>query len=182
MEKKILDRIIEPTFRGLKEIETDFKGFLYAGLMIVNNNPYLIEYNVRMGDPECQTILPLLKSDFLDIINACCEQKLNQSNIDWSDKKSLSIVLCSKGYPESYEKNVEIKNLNKIKNNKNNFMFHAGTISKNDKTFANGGRVLNFVSISESYLEARKSAIDKIKDLDWDGGFFRKDIGFKAID
>ena len=150
--------------------------------MIKNNEPFLIEYNVRMGDPECQTILPLLKSDFLDIINACCEQKLNQSNVDWSDKKSLSIVLCSKGYPESYEKNVEIKNLNKIKNNKNNFIFHAGTISKNDKIFANGGRVLNFVSISESYLEARKSAIDKIKDLNWGGGFFRKDIGFKAID
>ena len=182
LEKKIIDKIIEPTFRAIRDFGEEYIGFLYAGLMIKNNEPFLIEYNVRMGDPECQTILPLLKSDFLDIINACCEQKLNQSNVDWSDKKSLSIVLCSKGYPESYEKNVEIKNLDKIKNNKNNFMFHAGTISKNDKIFANGGRVLNFVSISESYLEARKSAIDKIKDLNWGGGFFRKDIGFKAID
>ena len=182
LEKKIIDKIIEPTFRAIKDFGEEYIGFLYAGLMIKNNEPFLIEYNVRMGDPECQTILPLLKSDFLDIINACCEQKLNQSNVDWSDKKSLSIVLCSKGYPESYKKNVEIKNLNKIKNNKNNFMFHAGTISKNDKIFANGGRVLNFVSISESYLEARKSAIDKIKDLNWGGGFLRKDIGFKAID
>ena len=182
LEKKIIDKIIEPTFRAIRDFGEEYIGFLYAGLMIKNNEPFLIEYNVRMGDPECQTILPLLKSDFLDIINACCEQKLNQFNVDWSDKKSLSIVLCSKGYPESYEKNVEIKNLNKIKNNKNNFMFHAGTISKNDKIFANGGRVLNFVSISESYLEARKSAIDKIKDLNWGGGFFRKDIGFKAID
>ena len=182
LEKKIIDKIIEPTFRAIRDFGEEYIGFLYAGLMIKNNEPFLIEYNVRMGDPECQTILPLLKSDFLDIINACCEQKLNQSNVDWSDKKSLSIVLCSKGYPESYKKNVEIKNLNKIKNDKNNFMFHAGTISKNDKIFANGGRVLNFVSISESYLEARKSAIDKIKDLNWGGGFFRKDIGFKAID
>ena len=182
LEKKIIDKIIEPTFRAIRDFGEEYIGFLYAGLMIKNNEPFLIEYNVRMGDPECQTILPLLKSDFLDIINACCEQKLNQFNVDWSDKKSLSIVLCSKGYPESYEKNVEIKNLNKIKNNKNNFMFHAGTISKNDKIFADGGRVLNFVSISESYLEARKSAIDKIKDLNWGGGFFRKDIGFKAID
>ena len=182
LEKKIIDKIIEPTFRAIRDFGEEYIGFLYAGLMIKNNEPFLIEYNVRMGDPECQTILPLLKSDFLDIINACCEKKLNQSNVDWSDKKSLSIVLCSKGYPESYEKNVEIKNLNKIKNDKNNFMFHAGTISKNDKIFANGGRVLNFVSISDSYLEARKSAIDKIKDLNWGGGFFRKDIGFKAID
>jgi len=182
LEKKIIDKIIEPTFRAIRDFGEEYIGFLYAGLMIKNNEPFLIEYNVRMGDPECQTILPLLKSDFLDIINACCEKKLNQSNVDWSDKKSLSIVLCSKGYPESYEKNVEIKNLNKIKNDKNNFMFHAGTISKNDKIFANGGRVLNFVSISESYLEARKSAIDKIEDLNWGGGFFRKDIGFKAID
>ena len=182
LEKKIIDKIIEPTFRAIRDFGEEYIGFLYAGLMIKNNEPFLIEYNVRMGDPECQTILPLLKSDFLDIINACCEKKLNQSNLDWSDKKSLSIVLCSKGYPESYEKNVEIKNLNKIKNDKNNFMFHAGTISKNDKIFANGGRVLNFVSISESYLEARKSAIDKIEDLNWGGGFFRKDIGFKVID
>ena len=182
LEKKIIDKIIEPTFRAIRDFGEEYIGFLYAGLMIKNNEPFLIEYNVRMGDPECQTILPLLKSDFLDIINACCEQKLNQSNVDWSDKKSLTIVLCSKGYPESYEKNLEIKNLNKIKNDKNNFMFHAGTISKNDKIFANGGRVLNFVSISESYLEARKSAIDKIEDLNWGGGFFRKDIGFKVID
>jgi len=182
LEKKIIDRIIEPTFSAIRDFGEEYIGFLYAGLMIKKNEPFLIEYNVRMGDPECQTILPLLKTDFLDIINACCEQKLNQINVDWSQKKSLSIVLCSNGYPENYEKNVEIKNLNKIKNNENNFMFHAGTISKNDKILSNGGRVLNFVSISDSYFEARKTAIDKIKDLNWDGGFFRKDIGFKAID
>ena len=124
----------------------------------------------------------ITKIRFLDIINACCEKKLNQINVNWSDKKSLSIVLCSNGYPENYEKNVEIKNLNKIKNDKNNLIFHAGTISKNDKILSNGGRVLNFVSISDSYFDARKSAIDRVKDLNWDGGFFRKDIGFKAID
>ncbi len=182
LEKKIIDKIIKPTFSAIRDFGEEYIGFLYAGLMIKNNEPFLIEYNVRMGDPECQTILPLLKTDFLDVINACCEKKLNQINVNWSDKKSLSIVLCSNGYPENYEKNVEIKNLNKIKNDKNNLIFHAGTISKNDKILSNGGRVLNFVSISDSYFEARKSAIDKVKDLNWDGGFFRKDIGFKAID
>ena len=101
LEKKILDRIIEPTFRGLKEIETDFKGFLYAGLMIVNNEPYLIEYNVRMGDPECQTIMPKLKTDFAEIIIACVNKNLKSINIKWHDDKSLCIVLCSKGYPDN---------------------------------------------------------------------------------
>ena len=182
LEKKIIDKIIKPTFLAIRDLGEEYIGFLYAGLMIKNNEPYLIEYNVRMGDPECQTILPLLKTDFLDLIDSCCEQRLNNTNLDWSDKKSLSIVLCSKGYPEHYEKNIEIKNLNKIKNEKNNFIFHAGTIAKNDKVLANGGRVLNFVSISNSYLDARKSVIDKIKALNWDGGFYRKDIGFKVVD
>ena len=95
---------------------SDYKGFLYTGLMIVENEPYLIEYNVRMGDPECQTILPKLKTNLIDIILACCEKKLKEINIEWLNKKSLCVVLCSKGYPDKFKKNVEIKNLNKIKN------------------------------------------------------------------
>ena len=104
LNKKILTKIIDPTLKGLQEINTSFQGFLYAGLMIINNEPYLIEYNVRMGDPECQTILPKLKSDFATIIDACVNQKLDLVNIEWSNEKSLCIVLCSKGYPDDYKK------------------------------------------------------------------------------
>ena len=182
LEKKIINKIIKPTIKGLKKSGIEYKGFLYAGLMIVNNNPYLVEYNVRMGDPECQTILPKLKNDLLDIFVACCEKKLDQIKIKWSDKKSLCVVLCSKGYPDKYNKNIEIKNLNKLKIDKNNFIFHAGTKIIKNKIYAIGGRVLNFVSLSKNFLKARNKIHKNINQLNWIKGFHRKDIGFKVID
>ena len=182
LEKKIINKIIKPTIKGLKKSGIEYKGFLYAGLMIVNNNPYLVEYNVRMGDPECQTILPKLKNDLLDIFVACCEKKLDQIKIKWSDKKSLCVVLCSKGYPDKYNKNIEIKNLNKLKIDKNNFIFHAGTKITKRKIYAIGGRVLNFVSLSKNFLKARNKIHKNINQLNWIKGFHRKDIGFKVID
>ena len=181
LENKIINKIINPTLKALNDINEEYIGFLYAGLMIKDNEPYLIEYNVRMGDPECQTILPLLKSDFLEIILACCDGKLDEIDIQWSDKKSLCIVLCSKGYPDTYEKNIEISGLDKLNLENDSFIFHAGTTIKNDKTIVNGGRVLNFVSISDNYLTSRNTIIDKIEKLNWSGGFYRSDIGFKII-
>ena len=182
LKNKIIKKIIEPTLKGLSELGTVYKGFLYTGLMIIKNEPYLIEYNVRMGDPECQTILPKLKTDLTDIFLACCEEKLSEVNIEWLNKKSLCIVVCSKGYPDLFEKNVEIKNLNRIKLDKNEFLFHAGTSEKNDKVYAIGGRVLNFISLSENLSSARKNIMANLKELNWSGGFYRKDIGYKVID
>jgi phosphoribosylamine--glycine ligase len=150
--------------------------------MIVKNEPYLIEYNVRMGDPECQTILPKLKTDINEIFLACCDEELNNVNIEWTDKKSLCIVVCSKGYPEKFKKNIEIKNLSKIKLDKDEYLFHAGTIDKESRVFAVGGRVLNFISLSENLTSARDKVINKIDKLNWDEGFYRKDIGYKVID
>ena len=181
LEKKIINKIIKPTFEGLNEIGVRYKGFLYTGLMIVNNDPYLIEYNVRMGDPECQTILPRLKTDLLEIFNACCEEKLNEINLEWLDKKSLCIVLCSKGYPEQIKKNIEIQNLEKIFLKKNEFIFHAGTLKKEKKIYAIGGRVLNFVAISEEFNLAKENILNNLKKLNWNDGFYRKDIGYKVI-
>ena len=149
--------------------------------MIVNNEPYLIEYNVRMGDPECQTILPKLKTSLSDIILACCEKKLNKINIEWLNKKSLCVVLCSKGYPDAYKKNEEIQNLSKIRIEENEFIFHAGTKKKNNKFYAVGGRVLNFVSISDDFSSAKEKVISKLEKLNWNSGFYRKDIGYKVI-
>ncbi len=182
LEKKIISKIIKPTLNAIKDMEQKYNGFLYAGLMIKDNEPYLIEYNVRMGDPECQTILPLLKTDLLDLLLACCENNLKEQRIDWYEKKSLCIVLCSKGYPDSYKKNIEISNLNNLDLNKNNFVYHAGTKILDDKVHAIGGRVLNFVSISDNYLNSRNEAINQIKKLNWKNGFYRSDIGYKVVD
>ena len=181
LEKKILDKIIRPTLKGLSNIGTQYKGFLYTGLMIVKNEPFLIEYNVRMGDPECQTILPKLLTNFDEIILACCEGKLKEIDIKWSNKKSLCIVVCSEGYPEKYNTNILIENLNNIKLSNNEFLFHAGTEIKNEKIYAVGGRVLNFVSISEDFKKARNEILKNIDKLNWSGGFHRKDIGYKVI-
>jgi len=181
LENKIINKIIKPTLKGLTKIGTQYKGFLYTGLMIIENEPYLIEYNVRMGDPECQTILPKLKTNLIDIILASCNAKLNEINIEWLNKKSLCIVLCSKGYPDLFKKNVEIKNINKINLNKENFLFHAGTLKKNKKFFATGGRVLNFVSLSKNFNLAKKNIINNLTKLNWTSGFYRKDIGHKVM-
>ena len=127
LEEKVLNKIIEPTIKALEEIGSNYKGFLYAGLMIVKDEPYLIEYNVRMGDPECQTILPKLKTDLFEIINACCNENLKNVDIEWHDKKSLCIVLCSKGYPDKYTNEILIKNIENLKLDEDDYFFHAGT-------------------------------------------------------
>ena len=182
LKNKIINKIIKPTLEGLAGFGSKYKGFLYTGLMIVENEPYLIEYNVRMGDPECQTILPKLKTDISEIFLACCEEELNNVDIEWTEKKSLCIVVCSKGYPEEFKKNIEIKNLSKIKLDQDEYLFHAGTIDKESRVFAVGGRVLNFISLSENLTSARDKVINKIDKLNWDEGFYRKDIGYKVID
>ena len=181
LEKKIINQIVKPTFKAINEIGESYKGFLYVGLMIKNNEPYLVEFNVRMGDPECQTILPLLKSDLLDLIVSCCNKSLEKHNIEWHEKKSLCIVLCSKGYPENYSKNIAIRNFNKLKSDKSNFIFHAGTKVTKNEILATGGRVLNFVSISDNFKNSRDQVIEKIEKLNWENGFYRKDIGYKII-
>ncbi|MBD1153248.1 phosphoribosylamine--glycine ligase [Pelagibacterales bacterium SAG-MED24] len=182
LNKKILDKIIKPTFMALENLNTNFKGFLYAGLMIKENEPYLIEYNVRMGDPECQTILPRLKTDFFEIVQATVNQKINQVNIDWYPDKSLSIVQCSNGYPETYKINQEIENLDKIILQENEFIFHAGTKIDNSIIVSNGGRVLNYVAKSNNFRDCRETVINLIKKIGWKKGFYRKDIGHKVID
>ena len=181
LEIKIINKIIKPTLKGLAEIGLTYKGFLYTGLMIIKNEPYLIEYNVRMGDPECQTILPRLLTDLNKIFMACCEERLDEIKVEWSHEKSLCIVVCSKGYPDTFKKNIEIGNINKIKLKENEFLFHAGTLKKDKKILSVGGRVLNFTTLSKDFSLARKTIIQNVEKLNWDGGFYRKDIGYKVI-
>ena len=181
LDEKIINKIIKPTIKGLNELGAKFKGFLYAGLMIVENEPYLIEYNVRMGDPECQAILPKLKTDLVDIFIACVEEKLSPINIEWHEEKSLCIVVCSKGYPDKYLNNIIIKNIETINLKDGEFIYHAGTKNSRNKIYSNGGRVLNFVVLSDSFKLSRIKAIQLIEKLNWTNGFYRKDIGFKVI-
>ena len=181
LEKKIINKIIKPTFFALKKKKIYYTGFLYVGLMIQDNEPYLIEFNVRMGDPECQVILPRLKTDLIKIIKNVVNNKLKQTSINWHKKKSMTVVLCSKGYPGKYKKNKTIKNLDRIKLSKNDFIYHAGTKLENNQLKSNGGRVLNITSVGTDFLKIRKKIIKIIKNINWKGGFFRRDIGWKII-
>ena len=181
LKEKIEKKIIKPTLEAMKNLGHPFKGFLYAGLMIIKDEPYLIEYNIRMGDPECQVLMMRLKTDLLEIIDCAIKNRLNSLKIEWYKKNSITIVLCAKGYPSNYIKNSEIKNLSNILTDQNNQIFHAGTYNKNNKIFSNGGRVLNITSSSESLIEARNKCMSNIYKINWTDGFFRKDIGWRVI-
>jgi len=181
LEIKIKKKIIEPTLKAMKNLGYPYKGFLYAGLMINKGEPYLIEYNIRMGDPECQVLMMRLKTDLLTIIDRATRNKINNLKIEWTKKSAITIVLCAKGYPANYIKNSEIKNLQNILIDENNQIFHAGTYEKNKKIYSNGGRVLNITSSAESLIKARDNALNNINRIDWTNGFFRKDIGWRVI-
>ena len=182
LEKKIISKIVKPTLQALKRKKHSYNGFLYVGLMIKDNEPYLIEYNIRMGDPECQVILPRLKTDLVKIFKNIVANKLRNTKIEWKREKSMTIVLCAKGYPGSYKKNLRISNINKIKLSKKDYIYHAGTKFLGNKLVSNGGRVLNVTSIGTNFLEIRKKIISNIKKLNWKKSFYRKDIGWKVID
>jgi phosphoribosylamine--glycine ligase len=147
LEKKIKNKIIEPTLKAMKKLGHPYRGFLYAGLMIKKGEPYLIEYNIRMGDPECQVLMMRLKTDLSKIIDLATKDKIRSLKIKWLRKSAMTIVVCAKGYPSRYIKNSEIKNLSKIVVNENNQIFHAGTYKKKNKIYSDGGRVLNITSL-----------------------------------
>ena len=181
LEAKIKKKIIEPTLKAMKNLGHPYKGFLYAGLMINKGEPYLIEYNIRMGDPECQVLMMRLETDLFEIIDHATRNKINNLKIEWTKKSSITIVLCAKGYPSNYIKDSEIKNLPNVLTDKNNQIFHAGTYEKNNKTYSSGGRVLNITSSSESLTKARNKSLTNIDKINWPDGFFRKDIGWRVI-
>jgi len=181
LEKKIKKKIIEPTLYAMKKLGHYYKGILYAGLMICKDEPYLIEYNIRMGDPECQVLMMRLETDLLEIIESVIENKLENLKISWKNENCITIVLCAKGYPGKYIKNSEIKNLSNILADKSNQIFHAGTYENNNKIYSNGGRVLNITSLSKTLLEARNNSLKTLEKINWPDGFYRKDIGWRAI-
>jgi len=182
IEKKILKKIIAPTIKAMESIGSPYKGILYAGLMIDKSEPKLIEYNIRLGDPECQVLMMRLKNDLLDLILSTFNNGLMKKKISWIKKPGITIVAASKGYPGKFDTLKEIKNLKNIKYDKSQQLFHAGTIkSKGGKILSNGGRVLNSTVIDSNLLNARKKALKILDKIKWKNKYYRRDIGFRVI-
>ena len=172
--KKVEELVIKRTVNGIKKENLDYKGFIFAGLMNVNGDPYVIEYNVRMGDPETQVVIPRIKNDLLQIINKCIAEKINEIDLDIKENFTTTVILAADGYPESYKKGDEINNLEEFENSK---IFHAGTSKKDDKILSNGGRVLACTGFGKRLDDALKNSYRLANNIAWKNKCFRKDIG-----
>ena len=179
IEKLILEKIVKKTITGIKNEKLNFKGILFFGLMIKDEKPYVIEYNVRFGDPECQTLLRTLETDLLEIIIATTNNNLSNLHLKKSNDSVVCIVLASNGYPGDYNKNKLIENIDKACSIDGIKIFHSGTVKKSSKFFSSGGRVLSITSKSHTIESARKRAYEAVKIINWKHGFFRRDIGIK---
>ncbi len=177
---KIERQIIAPTILGMKQRGTPFSGVLFAGLMIKDNQPKLIEHNVRFGDPECQTLMMRLKSDLLDLLEASARGDISNIKPQWHEQAALCVVMAANGYPSSYQKGTIISGLENI-DDENVKIFHAGTKKQGAEIISNGGRVLNITAMGDSVKQAQTTAYQAIKKINWQDGFYRTDIGYKAI-
>ncbi|MBP1850380.1 phosphoribosylamine--glycine ligase [Rhizobium halophytocola] len=180
MVARTMSEIIEPTMRGMAEIGMPFSGVFFAGLMITDKGPELIEYNVRFGDPECQVLLMRMKSDLLPLLDACARGRLDTVSADWHDQPALTVVLASKGYPGAYEKNTPIHAIPQETSDAK--VFHAGTATADGQLVATGGRVLNATAMAPSVAAAQKKAYEMADTVDWQNGFCRRDIGWRALE
>ena len=173
--EKIENRIVKPTIEGLKKDNIQYKGFVFIGLINVKGEPIVIEYNVRMGDPETEVVIPRLQSDLVELFQAVANEKLNEINLEVTDKSAATIMVVSGGYPEEY---VNGKVISGIENVTDSLVFHAGTKKDNETIITNGGRVLAVTSLGDNFEEAIKKSYQNIKKLDFDTMYYRKDIGF----
>ena len=172
--KKVEDSVIRRTVNGIKKEKLDYKGFIFAGLMNVNGEPYVIEYNVRMGDPETQVVIPRIKNDLLNVFIKCLNEKINEVELDIENNFTTTVILAADGYPESYKKGDDIRNLEEFSNSK---IFHAGTKKENNRILSNGGRVIACTGYGESLQDALKNSYKLADSISWDNKYFRKDIG-----
>ena len=173
--ERVEDRIIKPTIKGLQEEEIEYKGFIFIGLMNVNGDPNVIEYNVRMGDPETEVVIPRIKSDLLNLFKGISNGTFGEQDFYVDEDVATTVMLVSGGYPESYEKGKVISGLEKVENS---ILFHAGTRKEDDKILTNGGRVMTITSFGRNIEEALSKSFDNAKKVTFDGKYYRKDIGF----
>ena len=182
IHQEVMDKIINPTLKGMEDLGCPFSGILFAGLILTKNGPKLLEFNTRLGDPETQTILLRLESDLFKIMLEAAQGDLKEE-IKFSDKKAVCVVMAANGYPEDYQKGTEIKNLEQAeKTSSKVVIFHAGTKKENDKILAIGGRVLGVSAVSDNFSSARDLAYQAVKNIDWKEGFYRSDIALKVVD
>ncbi|HEO64011.1 MAG TPA: phosphoribosylamine--glycine ligase, partial [Candidatus Omnitrophica bacterium] len=179
--EKILDKVIKPTISGMKRRGCSFKGALYAGVMVKDMEPYVLEYNVRFGDPETQAILPRLKTDLADILEAAAKKSLKNISLSWERRACVSVTLASGGYPAEYEKSKEITGLDKAEGLEDVIIFHAGTKKINNRYFTSGGRVLNVTALGDSIREAKDRAYSAADLIKFDNMYYRRDISDKAL-
>ena len=178
---RVMEEIVLPTVAAMSARGTPFKGVLYAGLMIKEGSPKLIEYNVRFGDPEAQVLMMRLKSDLLPALLAVAEGDLGGTTLDWHDEAALCVVMAAKGYPGAYVKGTEIKGLDEAGADPDVQIFHAGTRRDGTRLLADGGRVLGVTARGKDVAEAKRRAYRAVDKIDWPGGFFRRDIGWRAL-
>ena len=181
LEEKTINKIIKPTIKAMNDYGSPYIGILYAGLMIKDNEPKLIEYNVRFGDPECQVIIPRLENDLVELLVNVKEKNLDNYTLKWKENFAITVVLAAKGYPENYETGDEIKGLDAIDNIDDVEIFHAGTKTKNNKIVTSGGRVLNINGYGKNLVDAKEKAYSLVKKINWSGCYYRKDIGWRAL-
>ena len=174
--EKVITRVIEPTVKGLKSENIKYQGIIFFGLIKVNDDPYVIEYNCRFGDPETEVVIPRLENDLVDLLLKMSEGKLNEVEVKCSDKAAGAVMLVSGGYPGDYEKNKVITGLDKVKGS---YLFHAGTATKDGKTVTNGGRVLAVTSLGPDIKAALAKSYDNAKHVAYDGKYYREDIGWE---
>lgn len=181
LEERVMAEIVRPTLAGMAKRGTPFEGVLFAGLMITAEGPKLIEYNVRFGDPECEVLMPRLKSDIVPALLASCDGVLGSFDLRWSEEAALTVVLAAKGYPGTPEKGSVIKGVERAAAQDGVLVFHAGTQPKDGELVADGGRVLNVVGLGRNVSEAQARAYEAVDLIDWPGGFCRRDIGWQAV-
>ncbi|TQI76001.1 phosphoribosylamine--glycine ligase [Bosea sp. AK1] len=181
LTERVMAEIIRPTLAGMAKRGMPFQGVLFAGLMITAQGPKLIEYNTRFGDPECEVLMPRLKSDIVPALLAACDGMLDQVDLRWRDEAALTVVLAAKGYPAKPETGSVIRDIEKAEELDDVLVFHAGTKLSNGDLVANGGRVLNVVALGKSVGEAQDRAYEAVDKIDWPGGFCRRDIGWQAV-
>ncbi|MGV6805940.1 MAG: phosphoribosylamine--glycine ligase [Ruegeria sp.] len=181
IEERAMEQIVRPTMAEMKRRGTPFQGVLYAGLMIKGGQPRLVEYNVRFGDPECQVLMMRLGAQALDLMHAAAQGRLAGARVNWADDHAMTVVMAAEGYPGEYKKGSVINGLGELPEDSGHMVFHAGTIEKDGQTLASGGRVLNVTARGETLSEARDKAYAMVQTIDWPSGFYRRDIGWRAL-
>jgi phosphoribosylamine--glycine ligase len=178
----IMHDIMEPVVRGLNELKLDYRGVLYAGLIITESGPKVLEFNARFGDPECQPLMLRLKSDLVQVMDACIDGRLDEITLEWDERAAVCVVLAAAGYPGSYEKGKLIHGLDALRSWRNGVVFHAGTARRDDSVVTNGGRVLGVTALGATVRDAVREAYWGVEQIEWDGMHYRRDIGHHALE